>query len=79
MGNKRKGKASHGPPARKATAQRNASAYARSGGDIIQRVAGRVRNEDAVRRGGVVASEACRDRALQERDNSRAQVAAMRN
>ena len=75
MGNKRKGKASHGPRARKAAAQRNASGYEeRTGGDTIQRAAGRVVHEDAVRRGGL-ASEACRNRALQARVQSRAHAA----
>ena len=75
MGNIRKGKASHGPRTRKAAAQRNASAYEETtGGDTVQRTAGRVAHEDAVRR-GLEASEACRNRALRERDISRAQAA----
>ena len=58
---------------RKAAAKRNASAYeARTGGDSIHRAAGRAVHEDAVRRGGLEASEGCRDRALQDRDKSRA-------
>ena len=40
----------------------------RCGGDTIRRAAGRAAPEDAVRRGGLEVSEACRDRALQERD-----------
>ena len=76
MGNKRKGKASHGPRAMKAAAQRHASAYEeRIGGDTMQRDAGRAAHEDAVRRGGLEASKACRNRALWERDISHAQAA----
>ena len=39
-----------------------------------KRAAGRAAHEDAGRRGGLEMSEACRDRALQERDKSRAQA-----
>ena len=44
-----------------------------TGWDTIQRAADRVAHEDAVRRGGLEASEACRNRALRERDISHAQ------
>ena len=75
MAKKRKEKASHGPRARKAAAKRNATAdEERSGGDTIQIVAGRAAHEDVVRCGGLEVSEACRDKALQERDKSRAQA-----
>ena len=47
MGNKRKARASHAPLARKADAQRNPSAYEeRTGGDTIQRAAGRVVHDE---------------------------------
>ena len=60
---------SHGQRARKAAAKRVAHAYGeRTGGDTIQRAGERAVHEDALRRGGLKASEACRDRALQERD-----------
>ena len=45
-----------------------------TGWDTMQRAAERVAHEDAVRRGGLEASEACRNRALLERDISRAQA-----
>ena len=49
MCNKRKGKASHGPPARKSSAKRVARAYEeRTGGDTIQRAGGRAVHEDAL-------------------------------
>ena len=41
----------------------------------IQRAARRVAHDDAARRGGLEASEARRNRALRERDISRAQAA----
>ena len=75
MAKKRKEKASHGLQARKAAAKRNATASdKRSGGDTIQRAGGRAAHEDVVRRGDLDVSEAWRDRALQERDKSRAQA-----
>ena len=76
MANKRKKKASKGPRARKVASKRIASVYeARTGGDTIHRAAGSAAHEDAARRGGLEASEGCRDRALQERDESRALAA----
>ena len=41
--------------------------------DTIQKAAEHVAHEEAVRRGGLEASEACRNRALRERDISHAQ------
>ena len=72
MANKRKKNALHEPRARKTSLETNASVYeARTGGDAIHKAAGRAANEDAVRRSGLEASEGCRDRALQERDQRR--------
>ena len=69
MANKRKKNALHEPRARKTSLETNASVYeARTGGDTTHRAAGRAAHEGAVRRGGLEASERCRDRALQERD-----------
>ena len=67
MGNICKGKASHRPRAREEAAQTKWTGW-----DTIQRAAERVAHEDSVRRGGLEASEACRNRALRERDISRA-------
>ena len=76
MANKRKKKATQGPLARKVASKRIASVYeARTGGNTIHRAAGRATREDAVQRGGLEACEGCRDRALQERDKSRALAA----
>lgn len=76
MAKKRKEIASHRPRARKAAANRNETAYEeRSGGDTIPRAAGGTAHEDAMRHGGLVVSEACQDRASQERDKSRGQAA----
>ena len=72
MANKRNNMASHGARARKLASKRIASVYeARTGGDAIHKAAGRAANEDAVRRSGLEASEGCRDRAVQERDQRR--------
>ena len=70
--NKRKKGALHRPRARKPASKRIASVHEpRTGGDTIRRAAGRAAHENAVRRGGLEASEGRRDRALQERDKSR--------
>ena len=50
-----------------------------TGWDTIQRAAERVAHEDAVRRAGLETSEACRNRALRERDIKAAHKQPMRN
>lgn len=65
LANGRKKKASHGPRLRKAASKRISSACeARTVGDTIHGAAGCAVHEDAVRRGGLEASEGCRDRSF---------------